>query len=176
MKLSDQLSRDISHAFGMKVFMELVKTSPLKAPEDYLDFILKTYQEKFSSFKRLYPVDTENIEKKILETREVLKGAKGCENEVLPLPSVLKLQERRAEIVTCIWTGELTDEEPNEFGFEQIDGNWKPKLQCDDDPFYSNPKTMLGGCGCKTKCSDKSNRCSCQKKSCKRQQMLSIYM
>ena len=37
------------------------------------------------------------------------------------------------------------------------------KLQCDDDPFYSNPKTMLGGCGCKTKCSDKSNRCSCQK-------------
>ena len=81
-----------------------------------------------------------------------MKGVKGCENEILPLTSVI-----------CIWVGELTDENPNEFGFEKRNENWKPKLQCDDDPFYTNPKTMLGGCGCKTKCSEKGNRCSCQR-------------
>ena len=95
-------------------------------------------------------------------TREILKGAKGCEYEILPLHSVLRLQERRAEIVTLLWTGKLDNEQPKHFGFEMVDDKWKPKLQMNDDPFYSSPKTWIEGCGCKSKCSDPKKRCKCQ--------------
>ena len=80
-------------------------------------------------------------------TREILKGAKGCEYEILPLPSVLKLQERRAEIVKLLWTGELKNEQPNYLGFEKVDDKWKPKLQKNDDYWYSQQKTWIRGCG-----------------------------
>ena len=139
-----------------------VQKSPLRIPEDFIKLMLKIYQEKYSSFKRLFPQESADVSDAIMGTREILKGAKGCEYEILPLPSVLKLQERRAEIVTLLWTGKLNDEQPNYFGFEMIENKWKPKLQMIDDPFYSNPKTWIEGCGCKSICFDQKNRCKCQ--------------
>ena len=152
----------ISHSLAMKVFMDMSKKSPLRIPEDFIKLMLKIYQEKYSSFKRLFPQESADVSDAIMGTREILKGAKGCEYEILPLPSVLKLQERRAEIVTLLWTGKLNDEQPNYFGFEMIENKWKPKLQMIDDPFYSNPKTWIEGCGCKSICFDQKNRCKCQ--------------
>ena len=142
----------------MKIFKEV----PVRTPNDFLNLMLKIYQEKYSSFNRLFPQESTDISANIMVTREILKGAKGCEYEILPLPSVIKLQERRAEIVTLLWTGELKNEEPNYFGFEKATDKWTPKLQMKDDPFYSSPKTWIGGCGCKSKCSDKKKKCKCQ--------------
>ena len=97
----------ISHSLAMKVFMDMSKKSPLRMPEDFIKLMLKIYQEKYSSFKRLFPQESADVSDAIMGTREILKGAKGCEYEILPLPSVLKLQERRAEIVTLLWNGKL---------------------------------------------------------------------
>ena len=146
----------------MEVFMKIFKEVPVRTPNDFLNLMLKIYQEKYSSFNRLFPQESTDISANIMGTREILKGAKGCEYEILPLPSVIKLQERRAEIVTLLWTGELKNEEPNYFGFEKVTDKWTPKLQMKDDPFYSSPKTWIGGCGCKSKCSDKKKKCKCQ--------------
>ena len=45
----------ISHSLAMKVFMDMSKKSPLRIPEDFIKLMLKIYQEKYSSFKRLFP-------------------------------------------------------------------------------------------------------------------------
>ena len=124
--------------------------------------MLQIYQKKYSTFKRLFPQESSDISETILGTREILKGAKGCEYEILPLPSVIKLQERRAEIVTLLWTGKLNNEDPKYFGFEMKEDNWKPKLQKNDDHWYSHPKSWIKGCGCRSKCSEKKV-CNCQK-------------
>ena len=80
-----------------------------------LKLMLKINQEKYLSFKRLFPQDSSDIKELIMGTREIFKGAIGCKYEILPLPSVLRLQERRAEIVTLLWTGKLNNEDPKYF-------------------------------------------------------------
>ena len=128
-----------------------------------LKLMLKINQEKYLSFKRLFPQDSSDIKELIMGTREILKGAKGCEYEILPLPSVLRLQERRAEIVTLLWTGKLNNEDPKYFGFEMKEDNWKPKLQKNDDHWYSHPKTCIKGWGWRSKCSEQKKKCNCLK-------------
>ena len=50
---------------------------------------------------------------------------------------------------------------PEAFGWVREDGNLKIQLQDDHDDFYTFPKSLLEGCGCKKTC---GKACSCLKK------------
>ena len=63
-----------------------------------------------------------------------------------------------------MWTRTLTSEDsPRAFGWSADiqDGKhvWKMKLQDPSDPYYKIPRTVVGGCSCKTKCV----KCSCKR-------------
>ena len=45
----------VSHSLGMEVFMKMFKRGPVRTPDDFFNSMLKIYQEKYSSFNRLFP-------------------------------------------------------------------------------------------------------------------------
>ena len=44
----------VSHSLGMEVFMKMFKRGPVRTPDDFFNWMLKIYQEKYSSFNRLF--------------------------------------------------------------------------------------------------------------------------
>ena len=84
----------------MMSFDEMSRNQAISTTNDFLELILKTYQNKNNLLKRLFIDGPGTVESRIMQTREVLKSARGVENLTIPLPSVLKLQIFRAEYVS----------------------------------------------------------------------------
>ena len=107
----------INHGLGMMSFDELWRNQAISPTKDFLELILKTYQNKNQLLKRLYTESPDiNVDTRMMQTREVLKSARGVENLTIPLPSVLKLQIFRAEYVSKMWTSFSFTERPENFG------------------------------------------------------------
>ena len=86
---------NISHAYGIKIFIESSKTMLFSTEEDFLLLLLTIYESRNAGLKRFFEMEETNvnIEEKLLRTRYFIKTLKGCEKDTIPLPSVLKLHK-----------------------------------------------------------------------------------
>ena len=142
-------------------FDELQRNQAISSTKDFLELILKTYQNKNQLLKRLYTESPDiNVDTRMMQTREVLKSARGVENLTIPLPSVLKLQIFRAEYVSKMWTSFSFTERPENFGWKRTENGLMIKLQNTEDIFYSQTKAVTEGCNCKNIC---GKACKCLK-------------
>ena len=57
----------VSHSLGMEVFMNMFKRGPARTPDDFFNSMLKIYQEKYSSFNRLFPQENPHTHPLVLE-------------------------------------------------------------------------------------------------------------
>ena len=73
----------------------------------------------------------------------------------------IDLQIKRSKFISQFWIVCFLD--PNDFGWKQRDGNsFDIILQDEEDPLFSVPQSLLLGCACKKKC---TNKCACIKDS-----------
>ena len=152
----------LSHGNGLQVCDDFLREGKLETREDFLELILKIYQNKNKGLERFWHFDPSvPLEVKIMETRRKIKMKNGCENETLPLCSVLKLQVKRSEYLAGKWTKNECTLDPLQFGWNVgKDGCYNVQLQDLDDPYFFLPKHMLMGCQCKKEC---SKNCGCSK-------------
>ena len=125
--------------------------------------ILLIYQEKNKGFESYWEaIDSSlSVEEKVMKTRKVIKRKNGCENETLPIYSVLKLQVLRSEYLVARWTDIDCDLDPGQYGWKLgTDGTYSIQLQDESDPYFYLPKHLLLGCQCKNVC---SKSCGCTK-------------
>ena len=111
----------ISHSLGFRALQEMCLTSVPETDEDFLRLVVKTYQDKNTTLRRMFPSPLQkdiDIDKIILETRKIIKAVKGTEQETLPIPSTIKLQVERSKFVLLMWTGKLDpDSNPEDYGY-----------------------------------------------------------
>jgi len=124
--------------------------------------ILIIYQKKNKGLERFWDFNTElPVERKVMKTREVIKMKNGCENDTLPLYSVLELQVKRSKYLAEKWTDSKFFMNPTEFGwYLSKDEKYEFQLQKESDPYFFLPKHLLLGCQCKNVC---SKSCGCKK-------------
>ena len=73
------------------------------------------------------------------------------------------IQIKRSKFITQFWIQKECYLDPNDFGWKQRDGNsYDIILQNEEDPLFSVPQSLLLGCACKKKC---TNKCACIKDS-----------
>ena len=150
----------INHGLGMMSFDEFCKKKVISSTNDFLELIMTTYQNKNSLLKRLFPKCTESVYTRIMNTREVIKAARGVEHLTIPLPSVLELQVLRSEYVAKMWTSFGSTLNPENFGWKKTEDGFAIKLQDTTDTYYTLTKHVLEGCGCKNIC---GKTCKCLK-------------
>ena len=110
----------VTHNLGMRTLQEMSQKRILKSQDDFLQLIVKVYQHKNQTLKRMFPDPSSKIstDEQILVTRSILKAAKGSEQETLPIPSTIRLHLKRSEFVLKLWTGEIQDtDDPVNFGY-----------------------------------------------------------
>ena len=144
----------------MMSFDDMFRNQAISSTNDFLELILKTYQDKNNLLKRLYTDGPDTVDSRIMQTREVHKSARGVENLTIPLPSVLKLQIFRAEYVSKMWTSFSFSQRPENFGWKKTEIGLIIKLQNTEDMFYSQTKEVTEGCSCKNIC---GKACKCLK-------------
>ena len=111
----------ISHSFAMKVFQEVNNERSYCTSEDFLWLIPEVYEKKNSTLKKMFLDKNQRAESTvdecILTTRGAIKSVRGSDMHTIPLPSVLRLQIRRAELVRIFWTGKYQGYDPSVFGY-----------------------------------------------------------
>ena len=109
----------ISHAYAMKVYQEVYNERPFNCLDDFLWLILKVYEKKNRTLKKLFPdmKDDLSLDEMILRTRGAIKSVRGSDILTIPLPSVLRLHLRRADLVQQFWTGSTENLDPSLYGF-----------------------------------------------------------
>ena len=152
--------RNYSHTFGLQVFDKLSKESILESEDDFLFFIMKMYQEKNGSLRKMTIKRNVQIDEQIMEARCILKSVKGVEEEAIPLPSCLKLQFQRSVFQVRSYSSEEIYLNPEDYGYTKKQVNFEVQLQNQKDPYYLLPKELFKGCSCKSECGLK---CSCMK-------------
>ena len=137
----------------------MIKDTTFRNCEDYLEWILKVYENKHKSYKRLFEMNSDDgrLESKLLHCRGIVKAIHGVENESIPLPSLLKLQYLRTQFLFSLWTDEKFIGNPEDNGWIKVNNSYQMKLLDENDPFYKIPKLMLSGCNCQSKCT----KCKC---------------
>ena len=153
---------NLSHKSGFDVCDELLRRGKLETEEDFLELIMLVYQKNAKGYERYWHFDPAlTLEDKLLKTRKVTKIRNGCENETLPILSVLKLQVKRSKYLVERWTKNECNLDPQHFGWQLgKDGCYEVQLQDLEDPYFFLPKHMLMGCQCKKEC---KKSCGCSK-------------
>ena len=110
---------NISHSYAMKVYEDVYNERAFNCLDDFLWLILKVYQKKNLTLKKLFPDTNENlsIDEIILKTRGAIKSVRGSDNLTIPLPSVLRLHLRRADLIHQFWTGSTQNIDPSLHGY-----------------------------------------------------------
>ena len=85
---------------------------------------------------------------------------KGVEEDIIPLPSSLKLQVKRSTYLVEVYTSEETTLNPEFYGYKKVGDKFDIQIQDSKDPYYVLPKKLFQGCSCKLECGSK---CSCKK-------------
>ena len=158
---------NMSHAVGLQTWENITKTlaKPVETQEEFIFLILKCYEKKNSGIKRWLNIDDLEIplETRVRQARSIIKTFRGVESESVPLKSVIDLQIKRSLFITQFWIQKECFLDPNDFGWKQRDGNsFDIILQDEEDPLFSVPQSLLLGCACKKKC---TNKCACIKDS-----------
>lgn len=111
----------ISHSFAMKVFEEIQNERSFNCPNDFLWLILEVYERKNATLKKMFLDKNQRkectIEECILTSRGAIKSVRGSDLQTIPLPSVLMLQVKRADLVRMFWTGRYDGSDPCLFGY-----------------------------------------------------------
>ena len=156
---------NLSHAVGLQTWENITKTlaKPVETQEEFIFLILKCYEKKNLGIKRWLNIDEWEIplETRVRQTRSIIKTFRGVESESVPLKSVIQI--KRSKFITQFWIQKECYLDPNDFGWKQRDGNsYDIILQNEEDPLFSVPQSLLLGCACKKKC---TNKCACIKDS-----------
>ena len=109
----------ISHSYAMKVYEDVYNERPFNCSDDFLWLIQKVYQKKNPTLKKLFPDtnDDLSLDEMILKTRGAIKSVRGSDILTIPLPSVLRLHLRRADLVQQFWTGGTENMDPSLYGY-----------------------------------------------------------
>ena len=150
---------NFSHSFGLEVFDKISRTKILQTAEDFAELVLSMYKQKFriiSGIKADLP-----LSEQLLKAREILKAEKCMEAACIPLYSCLKLQYLRSSYVLNMYLDEENIMDTLNSGY-YLDKDSKLRVQIQDtkDIYYSLPRDIIQGCGCKKQC---SSNCKCIK-------------
>ena len=111
----------ISHAFAMRVFEHVNNSRVFNSSNDFLWLILDVYETKNKTLKKMFSNENERetftVDDCILKTRGAIKSVRGSDQQTIPLPSVLRLQIRRTELIKQFWTGCYESYDPSLYGY-----------------------------------------------------------
>ena len=109
----------ISHSYAMKVYEKVYTERPFDCLNDFLWLILRVYMQKNHALKKLFPDtnDDLSLDEMILKTRGAIKSVRGSDILTIPLPSVLRLHLKRADLVQQFWTGSTENMDPSLYGY-----------------------------------------------------------